>query len=162
MLRSILVARTLNLLFSLCLLTACSAPSPPLPPPEQQTGAGFPASYSSSQRSADEIALGITILGIIPTSGGYMLDFRYRVDDPDKSAPMFVRKTIPYLIHEKNGAKYMVPAPAKIGPMRQTTRNPQQGRHYFIFFANPSGAIKSGDLVTVVLGDYRFPHLKVL
>jgi len=146
------------------LLTAgCSAPdASPATLQQPSMSEGFPAGYSSPERSPDEITLGITVLGIIPTSGGYMLDFRYRVDEPEKSGPMFVRKTIPYLIHDETGSRYMVPAPAKIGPMRQTTRKPEAGRHYFIFFSNPGKVIKSGDHVTVVMGDFRFPHLKVL
>lgn len=154
--------KALLLILPLAWMAGCSGSTSRAlsPPPERETG--FPQGYSSAERSSAEIALGITVLGIIPSSGGYMLDFRYRVDEPDKSGPMFVRKTIPYLIHEETGAKYMVPAPAKIGPMRQTTRKPVADNHYFIFFANPGKAVKPGDLVTVVVGAYRFPHLKVL
>ncbi len=108
-----------------------------------------------------EASLGVKVVGLRLTSGGYMLDFRYRVLVPEKSTPLFDRKVAPYLIHEKTGAKFAVPAPAKVGPLRQTTLSPEAGRQYFILFANPGKYMARGDLVTVVVGDVRFEHLQV-
>jgi hypothetical protein len=108
-----------------------------------------------------EQKLGIEIIGIRLSAAGYMLDFRYRAVDPERAAILFDRKTKPYLIHEGTGARFLVPAPAKVGPLRQTTNKPEAGRSYFMMFANPSRYVKAGDRVTIVFGDYRMEHLKV-
>jgi hypothetical protein len=103
---------------------------------------------------------GIQIVGIRWTSGGYMLDFRFRVLDAQKAAPLFVRQTKPYLIDVRTGGKFLVPSPPKTGPLR-TSNPPQQGRIYWMFFANPGQYIKRGNLVTVVIGDFQAENLTV-
>ncbi|PKN13262.1 MAG: hypothetical protein CVU69_02890 [Deltaproteobacteria bacterium HGW-Deltaproteobacteria-4] len=105
--------------------------------------------------------LGIEIVGLHLSSGGYMIDFRYKVVDAAKAAPLIDHALIPYLVHEDSGAKFAVPAPTKVGPMRQMPRQLEVGRQYFIFFANPGKFIKSGDYVTIIHGPHRFEHLKV-
>jgi hypothetical protein len=95
------------------------------------------------------------------SANGFMLDFRYRAVDPEKAVILFDRQTKPYLIHESSGAKFLIPAPAKIGPLRQTTNKPVAGKQYFMMFANPGQYVKAGDKVTVVFGDYRIEHLAV-
>jgi len=104
---------------------------------------------------------GIKIMGVGFLSAGYMLNFRYVVVDPEKSLPMFDRNVIPYLIHEKSGAKFAVPNPAKVGPLRAITKKPEKETRYYIMFANPGRYVKQGDLVTVVVGEHRFEHLAV-
>lgn len=105
--------------------------------------------------------LGIEIIRLTQSSGGFMLDFRYKVIDAAKAAPMIDHALIPYLVHEASGAKFAVPAPVKVGPMRQMPRQLEVGRQYFIFFANPGQYVKTGDYVTIVHGPHRFEHLKV-
>jgi hypothetical protein len=106
---------------------------------------------------------GVEIVGIRRTAADYMLNFRYRVTDPDKALMLFDRKIKPYLIDQTSGATFMVPSPPKIGPLRQATRNsgPLAGKTYFIFFANPGKSIKAGDKVTVVIGDFKIENLAV-
>jgi len=103
---------------------------------------------------------GIQIAGIRLTASGFMLDFRYRVIDAKKAAPLFDRATNPYLIHQETGAKFMVPNPPKTGPLR-TSNEPQQGRVYWMFFGNPGRYVKPGDKVTVVIGDFKAENLTV-
>jgi hypothetical protein len=95
------------------------------------------------------------------SAAGYMLDFRYRVTDPEKAALLGDRRVRAYLIHQDSGAKMVVPAPAKIGPLRQTARQLKSGRTYFMFFANPGRLVKPGDTVTVVIGKFRVENLVV-
>ncbi|MEN8135841.1 MAG: hypothetical protein ABFS18_09960 [Thermodesulfobacteriota bacterium] len=104
--------------------------------------------------------LGIKITGIQWSAAGYMLNFRYTVINPAEALPMFDRSVIPYLVHEKSGARFMVPSPAKLGPFR-TTGAPEEGRIYYTMFANPGRYVQQGDLVTVVVGEHRFEHLTV-
>jgi hypothetical protein len=89
-----------------------------------------------------------------------MLDFRYRVVDPVKAAPIFVRKTKPYLIDVASGAKLAVPVPAKTGPLR-SSNTPIAGRTYFMFFGNAGKLVRPGNQVTVVVGDFRAENLTV-
>ncbi|MRR10795.1 hypothetical protein EG831_12150, partial [bacterium] len=89
-------------------LSACTTPLRP-------ESVGEPPSATAS-------TLGIEIVGLHLTSGGYMLDFRYRVVDAAKAAPLIDHALIPYLVHESSGAKFAVPAPTKVGPMRQMPR----------------------------------------
>jgi hypothetical protein len=110
--------------------------------------------------SSMEERWGIEITGTRLTASGFMLDFRYRVVDGEKAAPLFDRKTKPYLIHQKTGAKFAVPNPPKTGPLR-TTNKAQQGRLYWMFFGNPNRYVKPGDKVTVVIGDFKAENLIV-
>ncbi|MFA5352827.1 MAG: hypothetical protein WC291_01225 [Thermodesulfovibrionales bacterium] len=89
-----------------------------------------------------------------------MLDFRYRVIDPVKAAPLFNRKERTYLLDQATGAKFLVPSAPKVGALR-TTRPPQADRNYFALFANPGGFVKKGNKVTVVIGDFKAEDLIV-
>ena len=106
---------------------------------------------------------GIQIIGLRLTAAGYMLDFRYRIVDPNKALPIVDRRNKPYLIDQASGSRFMVPNPPKLGPLRQTTKygKPKEGRTYFILFANPGRFINQGSEATVVIGDFRVENLTV-
>jgi hypothetical protein len=106
--------------------------------------------------------------GVIPqairlTSAGHMLDFRYRIKDPEKALPLVDRTNRPYLLHEKSGNKLPVPVPGKVGPLRQTEKygKPKVDRNYFVMFSNPGRVVQAGDSVTVVIGDFEARNLIV-
>jgi hypothetical protein len=145
-------AATACLLVSVLALAAgCAAPgSPPpvVPPPP-------------SGRSAVEERIGIRVVAIRSSADGFMLDFRYRVVEPDRALLVMDRSIKPYVIDEASGARFVIPSSPKVGPMRQTTRYPESGRVYWLLFANPARFIKPGNLVTVVIGDFRLEHLVV-
>jgi len=105
--------------------------------------------------------LGIEILGLRLTAAGHMLDFRFRVLQPEKAMPLFRKEINPYLTDQASGLSFTVPVPAKVGPMRPTSGNPEMGRSYFIFFGNPGRFVKAENLVTVVVGDQRIEDLAV-
>jgi hypothetical protein len=125
------------------------------------------AEHQHHQQAAESISFqeleqlwGVHIEGIRWTSGGYMLDFRFRVLDAQRAAPLFKRQTKPYLVDVKSGARFVVPAPEKTGPLR-TSNLPQEGRVYWMFFGNPAQYIKPGNQVTVVIGDFQAQNLVV-
>ncbi len=96
---------------------------------------------------------GIEILFVRVTSAGYMLEFRYKVIDAEKAAPLFERRTKPMLTHVDSGAQFIVPTPAKTGALRNS--NPPLADHaYWMFFANPAKYVQKGDLVTITIGDF--------
>ncbi|RMG89518.1 MAG: hypothetical protein D6708_09820 [Candidatus Dadabacteria bacterium] len=103
---------------------------------------------------------GIEVVGVMLSAGGYMLDFRYRVVDPEKAKPLHRRGLHPYLVDQASGRRFVVPAPEKIGPLRNSDP-PQKGRVYFMFFANPGKFVRRGAKVTVVMGDCRIENLVV-
>jgi hypothetical protein len=109
---------------------------------------------------------GIRPLGVRMTAAGYALDFRYRVLDAEKAAPVLVRKYSrdPKLIVERSGAVLHVPFSEKVGTMRQSVRSEnmvKEDKNYFVLFANPGRYVKPGDLVTIQIGEYRQEHVAV-
>ena len=127
------------------------------------------ASYSLAQSEKPSVSpagqnmeerWGIKPLSIRPTADGFFVDFRYRIVDAEKAAPLFSPTIKPLLIDENTGAIMAVPTVPKVGSMR-STRKPLQGRNYAILFANPNKHIKPGHKVTVVIGDYKVEHLIV-
>ena len=103
---------------------------------------------------------GVEVLALRRAAAGHMLDFRYRVLDADKAAPLFVRQIKPYLIHQRSGKVLGVPETAKLGPLRNSN-TPQAGRIYWMFFGNPGRFVQPGDKVTVAIGDFQVADLLV-
>jgi hypothetical protein len=96
---------------------------------------------------------GVEVLFVRQTSAGYMLEFRYKVLDPEKAAPLFDRQVKPLLSHGESGATLIVPTPAKTGALRNSN-NPIAGHTYWMFFANPGKLVDQGDLVSIRIGDF--------
>ena len=108
----------------------------------------------ASPVSMIEETWGIRIESAMLSAVGYMVDFRFRVLDAAKAMPIFERKSKPCLIDQATGAAFAVPNPPKVGPLR-SGGHIKEGKVYFIFFANPAKYVKSGNKVTVVIGDFR-------
>lgn len=103
---------------------------------------------------------GIELVAMRSTAAGHMVDFRYRVLDAEKAAPLFKRQTKPYLIHQASGKVLGVPNTAKIGSLRNSN-TPQNGRIYWMFFGNHHRLVHKGDKVTVAIGDFRAIDIEV-
>lgn len=103
---------------------------------------------------------GVEVLFVREASAGYMLEFRYKVLDPAKAEPLFVRRTKPVLTHVETGAELIVPTPPKTGALRNSNQ-PIAGRTYWMFFANPGKFVQSGDLVSIRIGDFVAENLVV-
>jgi hypothetical protein len=114
------------------------------------------------QRAEIESRWGVEVVALRPSAAGRIIDFRYRVIDPAKAAPLVDRTVDAYLVDERRGVTLGVPA-GKVGPLRQTLRSgqPPAGRVLFVLFSNPGGLIQSGDRVTVVMGDFKAKDLRV-
>jgi len=132
--------------------------------------AGCASSQGSMSAADAEAALqvaeaqyGIRIQGLQLSAAGSMLDFRYRVVDPVKAAPILDPKLQPYLLDEARGAKLGVPDTPVLGRIRQTARNHviRTDRTYFVMFGNPGKAVHSGDKVTLQLGQLTITDLVV-
>jgi hypothetical protein len=123
------------------------------------TGVSAPDNKLDSGSEVDE-KWGVKILTVRSTAEGYMLDFRYRVTDAEKSMSLLSRDVTVYLIDQKTGSKLPV-VRSRFGPMRQTALKPTENRVYAVVFSNSSRSVKKGDKVTVVIGDFRAENLPV-
>jgi hypothetical protein len=120
--------------------------------PEQNTGL---------LQSNVEKNWGVQICGIRLSAADYMLDFRYRVIDPNKASPILNRQVKAYLIDEQSGAKLIVPTPPKVGSLRQKSYEPTADKIYFVMFSNPGRLVKRGSKVTVVIDEFKAENLVV-
>jgi len=148
--------RMLLALMALFILALCMCEAP-----AYAVSAEVPEVADQEQADDPGDPWGIRVIGIRRTAADYMLDFRFRMLDPEKAAAIMDRKIKPHLIVEKNGHKLQVPVSAKIGPLRQAPKFAKTNRNYFMFFANPGRAVKAGDQVTLVIGDFRQEHIVV-
>jgi hypothetical protein len=129
---------------------------------ETTNSTGLDAAETAETAAAKiEEEWGVKVLGIRRTAAGYMLDFRYRVVDAEKAAPILDRRITPYVQVQETGVRLLVPQAPKLGSMRQTSFAVKADRDYFIVFANPSQIVSKGDLVSVVVGDFVTPALAV-
>ena len=103
---------------------------------------------------------GVEVIFVRQTSAGYMLEFRYKVLDPEKAKPLFERRTKPVLTHVESGATFIVPTPPKTGALRNSNE-PLADHTYWMFFANPGKFIEPGDLVTIEIGDFVATNIVV-
>jgi len=128
---------------------------------EDKKGSGEETSTRSDAESKKiEEQWGIQVKGIRLTAAGYMLDFRYHVTDSEKASAILNRQQNATLIHQESKTVMQVPR-TRLGPMRQTSVKPPEGRDYLMFFANKNGLVKTGDKVTVMIGDFKIEDLVV-
>lgn len=103
------------------------------------------------QRLKDQWGIVLTTLRM--TASDRMIDFRYRVVDGEKAAPLQKRQVKPYLVHQKSGKVLVIPKTNQVSVSNHFDTL-QQGGIYWIFFGNDS-QVKRGDKVSVVIGDFR-------
>ena len=126
--------------------------------------AAVPAITTGKLAAADPAAIaqrwGIEIASMRLASGGYMLEFRYRIVDANKAQPLFDRGTRPRLHDDASGLDSVVPNPPTTGSLR-STNDAKAGRTYFMFFANPARVVKAGSEVTVTIGEFSISGIPV-
>jgi len=150
----------------IALVMAGFAATPDVAASEQDGEASTPDATSTvrkphpRQKTLMKRQWGVEVLFVRQTSAGYMLEFRYKVLDPEKAKPLFERKTKPVLTHVESGARFIVPTPPKTGALRNSNM-PLENHTYWMFFANPDKFIKPGDLVTIEIGDFVAKNIVV-
>jgi hypothetical protein len=114
-----------------------------------------------NDQNADlEDSWGVRVESIRLTAAGHMVDFRYRVIDPEKAATLTKRGREAFVLDEATGTKLPVPV-TKVGQLRGTGTLPQADRVYTVMFNTGGGLIAQGSQVTVVIGDFKAEHLVV-
>ncbi len=142
---------------------ASNAAEKPAPAAAAQMRVGAPPGAPPVAPGHEDVTerWGVEIVGPMMSAQGYMVDFRFRVVDPKKALPLLVHDAPAYMYDQKSGARLTVPAPAKVGRLRQTSVQAEAGRTYWVLFWNPALAVHSGDKVTVIIGDFRAQDLVV-
>jgi len=140
-----LLRRSALVLVGLAAVSASQGQKANLPPAGETTPAALEARW------------GVRLEGIRSSANGYVLDFRYRIVDPVKAQPLVDRRVTPHVTDEASGMRLSVPTFPTIGPLRQTTRDgmPEEGRIYFVLFANPGRLVQQGQRVTVEIGEFK-------
>jgi len=123
-------------------------------PLDPVTAAGELRNWQARVAPAIARTWGVDVLGVHLAGHDWMLNFRYRVVDPDKARVLLDRKVTPYLVDEASGARLAVPAMENVGEMRQTTRA-DAGREYFVMFGNANQIVRRGSKVDVVIGAFH-------
>lgn len=141
--------RAFNLAFA---LTVCGAAWGSLSAAHAQEidGEGL-LPIQASNRHVLEEQLGIQILSLRLTSANSRLALRFRVADPDRAALLFDQER-PHIVHRTSGAKFHIEAAPFIRPATE-------GRYTLLF--PTAGAVKNGDAVTVLVGDFRVEGMVV-
>lgn len=117
-------------------------------------------------RAATDLAMlqdkwGVEIVGLRRSAVGHVLDFRYRVLDPEKARPLVEGRATPHVIDHARKLLLQIPAPEKVGQLRQRHMSARPGVVYFMLFGNPGRAVQAGDKVSVVIGDFRIDDIVV-
>jgi hypothetical protein len=140
-----------------------------VPDAQGQSVAALTAPRTAASTSADWHARqglyykrnwGVEIIGVKPVSSGYMLAFRYRILDPVKAKTLNDMKARAYIIDEATGTRLAVPALENVGELR-TGAAPEADRNYFMIFGNPGKLVKPGNLVSIVVGNFKVDGLVV-
>jgi hypothetical protein len=118
---------------------------------------------NSAIDAADSAALrdrwGLEVVKIQTSAAGNIVDFRYRVTDAGKAAPVFGRSK-PVLIDETVRSVLTVAESDKLGKLRPRG-TPAAGKTYAILFSNSGKTVVRGSHVAVVIGDFKVRNLVV-
>jgi len=153
---------------------APAEPKPPLQAPEQapaQTTAKEPAqppaqahdaAHEAKQEAAQRISTsvlaesyGIQIVHIAVTAGGGLVDFRFKILDPEKARQVFKDPHhLPTLVADDSGLTLNAPQ-HQTGGVRL-----QKEAAGYILYPNARNAIKAGTPVSVVFGDVKVEPVK--
>ena len=118
--------------------------------------AGLPA----SARQYYQLTFGVDNLSVKSVESGSMLRFSYHVLNAAKAQALNDKKATPYLYDLKSRARLEVPSMEKVGQLRQSSPV-QDGRTYWMVFANQQRLVKAGSRVDVVIGPFRAQGLLV-
>ena len=155
---------TLLLLCSLCgSLTVAQSAQQPSPPVQSAPAVGQPRVMKhSSQRETMyyEGMWGVDSLRVKLAESGELVRFNYRVLYPERAAALNDKKAEPALIDPQAGVQLVVPQMEKVGRLRQSS-TPKAGMVYWMAFSNPTRAVKRGDRVDIVIGQFRASNLIV-
>jgi len=108
-----------------------------------------------------ESVWGIEAPKVKAVESGVILEFSYRVVDPEKAKPLNDKKLDPVLVSPEKGLKLVVPSMEKVGQLRQAPHELAAGKSYWMAFSNSGRLLKPGDRVDIVIGNFRAAGLLI-
>lgn len=109
----------------------------------------------ATQVAQFEDATGIRVVRVVLTAAGGIVDFQYRVLDPDKAVGVHDDEAPPGLVDEKTGAIIGVPF------HDHEFRELHTGVTYREMFMNGGGLLERGSKVTLTVGGNIIEHIEV-
>lgn len=109
-----------------------------------------------SPQIESEFGIRFTALGV--TSDGGMLMLRYQVLDSDKVLSVHDQETAPFVLLS-DGTKFDAPG---MPGHSHLGKKKAPGTTDYILLANSGGTVKAGMVVTLVVGKYQLPGVRVL
>jgi hypothetical protein len=103
---------------------------------------------------------GIDHIHLRYTASGALIRFSYRVVDADSARALNDKRATPHLISERTGEQLKVPETEMIGKLRQTSP-PENGREYWVAFANAGRRLQPGDRVKIEIGAFHAEDLVI-
>lgn len=142
-----------------------ASPVHQVPPGRPQPVAGTPMRYLPNPFAGAagryyRLIWGIDSLDVKRVESGEMIEFTWRVLDPDKAQLLNDVRAAPALVDRQAGVSLVVPSIDMVGMLRQRM-TPQSGKTYWMAFANTGRVVKPGDRVDVVIGEFRANGLVV-
>ncbi len=135
---------------------AGSAPTRPSGPPSRY----LPNRFAGKAGRYYKLVWGIDSLSVKLAESGELVRFAWRVLDPGKAKLLNDKRLEPSLVDPQAGVRLVVPAMAKVGPLRQSAA-PEAGKSYWMVFSNKGRVVKRGDRVNIVIGEFRAEGLAV-
>ena len=87
------------------------------------------------------------------TANGFMIEFRYKVVDPEKATILSDRKRFPYMLSMKSRAKLSVPYFPTVGFIKSNRKFLHPGKNYTAMFSNEGTHMLRGDQVRIQVRD---------
>lgn len=103
---------------------------------------------------------GVDSLSVKAAESGELIRFSYRILDPQKAKVLNDKKIEAFLNSPEHRIQLVIPSLEKVGQLRQSN-TPEAGKSYWMAFSNPRRAVRRGDRVNVVIGQFHADGLVV-
>ena len=120
----------------------------------------LPNSMPRRARAYYSLFWGVDTLSVKAMESGELIRFSYRVLDGQRAKQLNDKNSDPILVVPEKRVQLVVPALEKVGKLRQSS-TPIEGKVYWMAFSNPGLAVKRGDRVDVVIGQFHANGLVV-
>jgi hypothetical protein len=95
------------------------------------------------------------------SAAGFMIEFRYKVLDPEKALVLSDRKDFPTMISMKSKARLSVPFGSTVGYLKSNRKFLKKGKNYITMFSNENRHMLPGDQVRIQVRDQLTPPLVI-
>ncbi len=152
------------------LIAQAATPSQP-PADSKATSSSVPVHSASPTRYQPDpfagragryykVVWGVDSLSVKAAESGELIRFSYRVLDSQRAKVLNDKRVEAFLNSPARHIQLVIPSLEKVGQLRQSN-TPQSGTSYWMAFSNPHRAVKRGDRVNVVIGQFHADGLVV-